>query len=124
MHVWGNAYSTYLKRLTLLQKRALRIITFAGFREHTDVLFQNLIVLEIMEINMYLLGQFVFNNRENMLPRTFNGMLRLNVDIRSYNTRSANKFHVYVVKSELGKWSIRHTIADTIGQATSLGMFT
>ena len=129
-HVWGNTYSTYLKRLTLLQKRALRIITFSGFREHTDVLFQNLKILKIREINKHLLGQFVYKYSENMLPRTFNGMFRLNADIHSYNTRSANKFHVNVVKSDLGKRSIRHTsillwnsIADTIGQATSLGMF-
>ena len=129
-HVWGNTYSTYLKRLTLLQKRALRIITFSGFREHTDVLFQNLKILKIREINMHLLGQFVYKYSENMLPRTFNGMFRLNADIHSYNTRSANKFHVNVVKSDLGKRSIRHasillwnSIADTIGQATSLGMF-
>lgn len=37
--IWGNTYKTSLMPLVLLQKRAIRMINKAGFRDHTNPLF-------------------------------------------------------------------------------------
>ena len=43
---WGNTYPTTLQPLTLLQKRAVRIITFSDFKAHTTPLFYHLKLLK------------------------------------------------------------------------------
>ena len=53
-HVWGSAYATSLKPLLLLQKRSVRIITFSGYRDHSDPLFHELGLLKISDINKYV----------------------------------------------------------------------
>ena len=48
--VWGSTYPTHLRRLVLLQKRVVGIISHKGFDIHTDPLFKNLMVLEIEDV--------------------------------------------------------------------------
>ena len=38
--IWGNTYPTNIKPLFILQKRAIRLITFSKFDEHTSPLFK------------------------------------------------------------------------------------
>ena len=37
--IWGNTYPTRLNNTVMLQKRAIRIIDKATYRDHTDPLF-------------------------------------------------------------------------------------
>ena len=41
--IWGNTYPTNIKLLFILQKRAIRLITFSKFDEHTSPL-QNFLI--------------------------------------------------------------------------------
>ena len=43
--VWGNTYSNNLQPLIILQKKAIRIITFSDFRTHTSLIFKQLSLL-------------------------------------------------------------------------------
>ena len=45
---WGSTYPTHLRRLALLQKRIIRIISKKGFDAPTNPLFQSLSGLGIM----------------------------------------------------------------------------
>ena len=38
--IWGNTYPTNIKPLSIIQKRAIRLITFSKFDEHTSPLFK------------------------------------------------------------------------------------
>ena len=38
--VWGSTYPTHLRRLVLLQNRAVRVISEKGFDAHTDLLLR------------------------------------------------------------------------------------
>ena len=40
--VWGNTYQSNLHPIVVLQKKAICIITFSAFREHTSPLFKKL----------------------------------------------------------------------------------
>jgi len=46
---WGNTYQTYLQSLFVLQKKAIRIITFSGSFERTSPLFKDLNVIKLFD---------------------------------------------------------------------------
>ena len=47
---WGSTYPTQLRRLILLQKRIVRIISKKGFDAHTNPLFESLMILKLEDI--------------------------------------------------------------------------
>ena len=48
--VWANCYHTYLDRILKLQKRAVRIIAGADFRDHTKPLFSLFKLLNVYQL--------------------------------------------------------------------------
>jgi len=44
---WGNAYQTTLLPLIILQKKAVRIMTFSEYNSHSSPLFQRLKILKV-----------------------------------------------------------------------------
>ena len=48
--IWGNTYSTTLKPLIILQKKAMRVITFSHFDEHSSLLFKGLQILKFTHL--------------------------------------------------------------------------
>lgn len=68
--IWGNASNLALNKLTILQKRALRLISHSKFRDHTSPLFKQLKILKLSDIYKFQLGQFVYNCINNLLPKS------------------------------------------------------
>ena len=80
-----GTFPTYINRLFLLQKRAIRIISGASFLEHTDPLFYSNKILKIndmynLNVGMYMYDrwnsgvydrqhQYETRNRNDLLPR-------------------------------------------------------
>ena len=57
---WGNTYQTSLQPLFVLQKKAIRIITFSSFFEHTGPLFKDLNVIKLFdEVTFHIAVFFV-----------------------------------------------------------------
>ena len=48
--IWGNTYESTLKQILILQKKAIRIITFSDFKEHTLPLFRELKILRLTDL--------------------------------------------------------------------------
>ena len=48
--IWGNTYKSNTQCIFLLQKKILRIVYDANFRDHTNVIFQNLTILGFSKI--------------------------------------------------------------------------
>jgi len=48
--IWGNTYSTTLKSLITLQKRAIRTISFSKPDEHSEPLFKELEILKLTDL--------------------------------------------------------------------------
>ena len=61
--IWGSAYETHLQPLLLQQKRTIRTIASAGFREHTNPLFKQYQLLKIHDIYNFQLGTYMFKAR-------------------------------------------------------------
>ena len=106
-HIWGTAYVSNLSRLTILQKKAVRIICHAKFRSHSDPLFRNLGLLKFIDINRYLFGRFMFRVVHGDVPDIFGGFFRYNRELHEYNTRYSNHLNISTVKSNLRKSCIK-----------------
>ena len=65
---WGNTYQTTLQPLFILQKRALRIISFSSYNEHSRPLFKDLNVVKLSDIITFQLAVFMYKFHNNLLP--------------------------------------------------------
>ena len=72
---WGCTYKTNLRRLTILQKRAVRLITKSTFDAHTAPLFREHKLLNLSNIYKLQVGIFMFSVHNKLLPEKFQVML-------------------------------------------------
>ena len=85
--VWGSAASSRLNRLVSLQKRAIRILSGSHYYAHTSPLFLNLKLLKLVDINKYLIVQFLFKHKYLLLPASCMHLVKVNSIDHMYNTR-------------------------------------
>ena len=64
---WGSTYSTRLDSIRKIQKKIIRLIMFAEFKEHTTPLFIRLSRLQLDDINLQVTALFMFRFFNNML---------------------------------------------------------
>jgi len=72
--IWATGTSTYLNKLFLLQKRAMRLITNSPWLAHTAPIFNRLKVMTIFEINKLQIACFMFKVYTQQLPSYFNDL--------------------------------------------------
>ena len=86
--IWGSAASSHLNSITLIQKKCIRIISKAGYYDHTEPLFNAHNVLTVPKIYNYNCAKFIYQCYNNNTYTNFKNKLLKNSDIHSYNTRS------------------------------------
>ena len=59
-HSCESTYKTNLKRLTTLQDKAIRIISQLNARKNCDAMYNELGIIQFVNINKYLIGRFIF----------------------------------------------------------------
>ena len=75
-HIWGATYKTRLKRLVMLQNKAVRILSQAGNRTSSDPLYKKLDIMKVENINTYLIGCFMFCVSIHKVPQSFRTLFR------------------------------------------------
>ena len=98
--VWANNYPTRLDRLFKLQKKILRIITFSSYSAPSYSLFTRLGLLNIFQINDFLIGSFSFSLNNKVLP------------IYEHNRRESKHLHKIFRRTNYGKFSTRNKIVE------------
>lgn len=106
--VWGNTYKTKLIPILNIQKKILRLLTFSPYREHSKPLFDKYKILNIYQINDFLIGQFMFKYHQNNLPLSFKNFFTTNKDIHSYNTRNCMNICQNRNKTNYGVHSLKN----------------
>ena len=72
VEIWGHTYASYTKKLSILQKCLVRIITFSRYDDdHTLPLFKSLKMLPFGEQYEYKVATLVFKSSQNALPYPF-----------------------------------------------------
>ena len=128
--VWGSMYSTNVHRLTILQKRVIRIIDKQTFRAHTNPIFKKLSILKFDDIYLFNLGKFVYQYKSKSLLNCFECPLLLVNEIHSYNTRNSKLFYIPKCKTNIRQFSISYqgptlfnTLSPDICNSSSLSIF-
>jgi len=91
--VWGKAALTYLKRLVILQKKSVRIITHSDYYAHTNPLFIRLENLHLHDLYTFLWSIFVFKCLKHLFPSDFLSYYNL-ISILSRNDRRSQIVYV------------------------------
>ena len=71
LSIWGNTYSSTLRPLIILQKKATRIITFSEPGDHSEPLFKKLNILELPDLVTLHDALLMYNYHHNLLPSSF-----------------------------------------------------
>ena len=100
---WGNTHQTFLDKLLLLQKKALRVVFNLHARAHTDILFFENNILKINDLHLFQLGQFMYNFNTNSLPIIFNDLFSTNEHVHNYPTRQSREFHLPLLRTILAQ---------------------
>ena len=82
--IWRNVSFSALYKLTVVQKRAVRIISGVPPRTHTSPLFEKLNILDLSNLNNFLVGQLMFISYTKKLPYIFDGYLICNSDVHQH----------------------------------------
>ena len=92
----------------VLQKKAIRIMTFSNFREHSSPLFKLLNIIKLKYLVTLHALIFMYQYHNHLLPSSFDTFFTSVIQIHSYNTRTASKQSYYppYVKINYGKCNI------------------
>lgn len=110
--VWANNYPTRLEKLLKLQKKALRIMSFSAYTAPSLPLFKNMKLLNIHQINDFLISAFSFELSHKILPPYFDDFFRENNKIHEHNTRKNSDIHKRCNRTNYGKYSTRNKITN------------
>ena len=104
---WTSTYPTRLKPLLMIQKKIVRIMLFAHYKDESRPLFLTLNILNIYELNIYLIAIFMYSFFNDKLPSYFRNYFILNEKFHSHNTRSASNIFIDFKRTNYGKFSLK-----------------
>ena len=109
LSIWGNTYSSTLRPLIILQKKATRIITFSEPGDHSEPFFKKLNILKLTDLVTLHNALPMYNYHHNLLPSSFENFFKTVASIHSYNTRLASKstYYLNIIKTNYGKFNFR-----------------
>ena len=102
--MYGLAEELYTKKISLIQKRAIRLISNASHNAHTEPLFQELQILNFEKVLEFQLSILMWEYDHNYLPDIFDVYFERAKNIHTHETRFAcsNKLSVnMLVNTEL-----------------------
>ena len=94
-----GTYRTTLQPLFISQKKALRIISFTSFNEHSSPLFKDLRVVKLFDIIALQLAIFMYKFHNKLLPPVFDHYFNPVGNVHSYNTRLSSKMTYVIPKA-------------------------
>ena len=97
---WGNTYESTIKPIFILQKKAVRMITFSR---------NSLEIIKFFDLITFLIAIFMYKLHNQLLPSAFQSFFSKVDKIHSYNTRYAAKQSYYLPKAgtNYGKFNVR-----------------
>ena len=115
-NVWGLASEENINKIEVLQKKCVRIMSFAPFNSHTNELFINLKLLKVRDLIDMSHLKLVYDFLNNRLPTDLRSLFRLASDVhtttRELNSVVNNLIYIPAFKTiTYGKASLRYRCA-------------
>ena len=103
------------KRINILQKRAIRLITLSRYNSHTAPLFKKLKLLTIKDMLALQELKFYYKLTHNELPAYFqNWQIVTNSELHRHNTRRKHDIHIVGFRHAFAKRCIRINLPRTL----------
>ena len=83
-NIWGLTTEENLRKVEILQKKCIRIITFSEFRSHTNPLFTNLKLLKVREIIKTQQLKLGYEFLNSTLPTDLQNIFTLSSNVHNY----------------------------------------
>jgi hypothetical protein len=105
---WGNSQQQYVKRLEILQKKAIRCVTNSRYNCHTNPLFFRLRLLKIKDIYKLSCCKLCYRMKKGNLPNYHS--LKLNFNIQQMLTRQSNHLYISRISKSVEKQCLSYKI--------------
>jgi len=102
--IWGTTFKTYLKRLSTLQNRAVKIIAGVYWRDNATPYFATLNILKLEDIYKHEIAKLMHKCAHKNTPESFTSFFTFVNTIHTRSTRLAsNKFNLYLPRYKTNK---------------------
>ena len=91
---WSFTNQRNIDRITKIQKRFIRILTFAPFDAHTNPLFSKLGIIKVEDVILIQKLLFMLEVQQNTVPAEISKLFEINDTIHNHETRSSHLFHI------------------------------
>ena len=105
--VWASTYDSRLRRLMILQKRAVRVIAGVPRCVHSGPLFTNLRLLKLEQIRTLQIGLFMYRYEHGLLPACFKVFFHLGSDVHTHYTRNCKAYRPVYAHTNTRLFSIK-----------------
>jgi len=110
IEIYGNTYTKYLNKLTILNNKILRILQHAPLDTPVSQLYATFHTVPLPDLHNLQILKFVHNfiHHQEKLPCIFSSYFTQNNVFHPYNTRTKDSLHYEIYRSTLGQRSIRY----------------
>ncbi len=128
--LWGSAAKTSLKRIQVLQNKAIRAISNSKYNDPVIPLYIKLKITPIEELYKIHLAKFMYQHQHQLLPKPLLSLYHPNTDTHQHNTRHRQDPHITRRRThQISKTFIHkapefwYTIPEKIKEARSISAF-
>ena len=106
--IWSACSKSYMNKLIILQKRAIRHVRCSKNYDHTSPLFSSLNLLKLPDLINTNIATFAFRCIHGNLSNYFKAFFMENNQIHSYNTRQRDNIHSFPCRNNTALSSLRN----------------
>jgi len=98
--LWGNTHKTYLNKLEIVQRKAIRVITKSNYNAATSPLFKKTNILKLSDVYNAQISTFMYDYSKSNLPSPLLQIFITNNTVHSHQTRHSSDIHITHRRSE------------------------
>ena len=110
--LWGSAKKIHLKKIQVLQNKAIRVLTNTKYNESALPLYKLTKILPLNDIYQFQLALCMYQLNNKQLSRPLQALFTINIDIHSYNTRHHLDPHITKRRTQMIIKSFLHKIPE------------
>ena len=87
--LWGHAHAELVRKIEILQNKAIRIIKNLDYQSNTDDSYKELNILKVEDLKTHYLSVLMWQFNNGDLPTSFNSLFTFVKDSHKLNLRSS-----------------------------------